>query len=742
MNLNSTLARRLPRTIILPALGVALLVAAVAAFRASGALERSAMDLLDATRESRQDQLVRLFDSLEREMRLGARNPLVPYALQRLGGEFQRMPDAGTRLGGLYVERNPHPLGERLKLDDAGDGSAYSALHRGMHPTLRDLCLLGGYYDLFLIDPAGNVVFTVYKESDFATNLQHGPWKDSGLARVYRDVLRNPVGDSIRFANYEPYAPSSGVPAAFLATAVHDPDTKALLGILAIQLPSDMIAAILQDTTGLGNTGETFLVGADHLWHSDSRFTKENDILVRPGRSESVDLALAGGQGVQRTRSGDGRKVICSYGPMDFHGSRWAVLAEQEWSEVARPVHFLMLQILLILALAGALVAWLGARLARGVTDPVRSLTEAMATMAQGRLDLTVPGHGRPDELGDMARAVEVLRSHGLEVRRLEAEQRARDAREAEESARRRRAEEEREEKERSETRRREEAERVRQAAERGERRRMEQEAVRRERIQLAESFQARVGKVVEAVHASAQDLESTAQSMAALSEETSAQATSVAAAADISSGNLGSVAAAAEEMTRSIEEINRQIRSSQEIAGQAIAQSQVVDRNVETLTRSVDRIGEVVGMIRSVANQTNLLSLNASIEAARATEDIQRQIEAIQEDTREAAASIHEISSVVQRNGEIVTRIATAMDEQGHTTRDIARNVEEASSGTRTVSGNVQSLNAASEETSAASNEVLGSAQELGRQAGLLDQELRGFLARIRQDQVEAAER
>ncbi|MFA7330060.1 MAG: methyl-accepting chemotaxis protein [Candidatus Delongbacteria bacterium] len=387
---------------------------------------------------------------------------------------------------------------------------------------------------------------------------------------------------------------------------------------------------------------------------------------------------------------------------------------ENELGRSATRTTGILLTLFLVIAVGGiAVVLVVGRRMGNGVSDPVVGLTSVMTTLAGGNYNLDVPFQERDDELGEMAQAVEVFKKNGLEVKRMEEAQKAREIQEAEER--------------------------------------------KRIRLKLADDFESSVGQVVQAVSAAAEELQVTAQGMSALSEETSAQASSVAAAAEQSSVNLGAVAAATEELSGSIGEINRQVKLSHEIAEKAVQQSTQADQNVEKLTVSVTRIGEVVDLIKSVADQTNLLALNATIEAARAgeagkgfavvadevktlagqttraTEDIRTQIQAIQHDTQLAAQGIHEISAVIRENGEIVTSIAGAMEEQGATTHEIARNVEQAATGTREVSSNVQNLNAASEETGTASGQVLSAAQELSRNAGRLATEMQAFLSKVR---------
>jgi methyl-accepting chemotaxis protein len=713
---NMTIAKRLPLAIIVPASAAALLVGVVAYFSASSALEDAADNLLLSAHTARGKALGTLFETMKREVQLSAGRAKTIENMANLNAGWAAWgADAPTRAQSLYVSGNPNPEGEREKLDNAGDGSAYSAAHPKANAMMRDIVKRNGYYDLFLINPAGDVLYSVEKEADFATNVVAGSGAATGLGRVVQAVLANPAKDFVVFSTYEAYAPSGGAPAAFLGSPVLDA-AGGLLGVLAIQVPSNQIAAVLNDSAGMGESGESYLVGSDGFMHSDSRFTPagQTAILKQKVDSPSSRQGLAGSTGILHTTDYRGARVVSVYGPLEYLGTKWALLVEIDRSEVAAPVRRLALVMgLLVLAVAAVLVV-AGRRIAGGITTPILGLTGTMTTLADGKLEIDIPGTERSDELGEMARAVEVFKSNGLEVRRLEAAQKEREAREAEER--------------------------------------------KRLRLQLADEFEANVGQVVQAVSAAAEELQVTAQGMSALSEETSAQAGSVAAAAEQSSVNLGAVAAATEEMSGSIGEINRQVKLSSEIAEQAVSSSRTADENVERLTQSVARIGEVAELIKSVADQTNLLALNATIEAARAgeagkgfavvadevktlagqttraTEDIRQQILAIQHDTQEAARSIKAIGSVIMQNDEIVTSIAGAMEEQGATTHEIARNVEQAATGTREVSCNVQNLNAAAEETGSASGQVLSAARDLSQNAGLLAQAVQNFLRKVRE--------
>ena len=186
---------------------------------------------------------------------------------------------AARILQNLYIAANPHPVGKKQKLVAASDGSAYSKAHGRYHPFFRDIVAKFGYYDMFLINPQGEIVYTVFKETDYATSLQTGPYKDSNLARLVAKVIASKQKDFTRLEDFAPYAPSYGAPASFIAAPIHD--GSRLVGVLAFQLPVDEINRVMTGNQGwrkdgLGESGEAILVGNDQLMRSASRFYLED----------------------------------------------------------------------------------------------------------------------------------------------------------------------------------------------------------------------------------------------------------------------------------------------------------------------------------------------------------------------------------------------------------------------------------------------------------------------------------
>ena len=349
----------------------------------------------------------------------------------------------------------------------------------------------------------------------------------------------------------------------------------------------------------------------------------------------------------------------------------------------------------------------------RSITRPIESLSGAMRTLADGDLTVEVPAKENQDEVGQMAKTVQVFKDNALKIQALEAEQKAVEARgEAEKKA---------------------------------------------AMAQLADGFEREVGSVVAAVSASAADLQGAATQMSATAKETNRQATVLAKASDQASSNVQTVAAAAEQLSSSIAEISRQVAESSAITGRAVEDVKRTGTTVEALAEAAQKIGDVVKLISDIASQTNLLALNATIEAARAgdagkgfavvasevknlasqtaraTEDIGSQIASIQTATGESVSAMRNIADTIAKMNEIASGIAAAVEEQGAATAEIARNVQQAAAGTGEVSSNIAGLTDAAAKTGDAASKLQDSASALGKQATTMRGSVANFLSNVR---------
>jgi len=284
--------------------------------------------------ELRRGAVQRYFSTVQAELRFWSSSQEIIAIQSDLLDVWQREGEAASaRLH--YVDHNPHPAGEYRALDDAGDGSRYSELHRGLHEAARLFVTERGYYNFFLISPGGDIMYSVEKDDDFATSLVDGPYADTWLGRVFRRAREGHELGVVALSDMQSYAPSHGAPAMFIATALRAADGR-FLGVLAFELPTDELLHIMNYAKGMGDSGETYLVGPDLLMRSDSRFSETSTVLQQSVATASVERALAGEQGVDVVEGYRGESVMSAYLPLPVGGRSWALMAEMDTQEIAR----------------------------------------------------------------------------------------------------------------------------------------------------------------------------------------------------------------------------------------------------------------------------------------------------------------------------------------------------------------------------------------------------------------------
>ncbi|MEE4284330.1 MAG: methyl-accepting chemotaxis protein, partial [Pseudomonadales bacterium] len=598
------ISQKLPTLLVGFSVSACIITAIAAYLIAAAELTTSAHTKLSALGEARKSTLSGYLRSVEEDLSVIADSEMARSALAEFSPGFNDFGNrATTTLQNLYITNNTHPLGEKHKLNLARDGSIYSQAHGRYHPWFRKLLETRGYYDIFLINTKGDVVYSVFKENDYATNLDNGQWKDSDLGHVYRKVNSNPRAGYIAFTDFSPYAPSNDAPASFIATPVMG-SGRQQMGTLVFQMPIARINEVMQAAEGMGESGETYLVGSDFLMRSDSRFSEESTILKTKVESETVKAAIAGESGVQQTMDYRGISVESAFTPLKFQGVTWALIAEVDTDEALAGVATLRNIAALIGCIVAVLVGLAGVFVSRRlITQPIGLMVNAMAQLAGGDKSTTIPCTEQDDELGDMANAVEVFKQSMIK-----AEQLAQD----EEKSRNERNEQERQlaaERERLATDKANEQEQQRKEAEN-----------RSERMNtLTSEFDRLSGEVLGAVSSAAQQLDQTARSMSTLADENAHQATVVASASEETSINVQMIATASDQMANVITEIAQQISHSAQIANKAVTEAEFTSSTINSLAEAAQKVGAVVDLIKDIADQTNLLALNATIEAARA---------------------------------------------------------------------------------------------------------------------------
>jgi methyl-accepting chemotaxis protein len=465
--------------------GTALTLAATELGRRS--LQARANEQLVALRTVKGDEIAGYFGSLGKIVSTMAGAPEVVQGLQRLSGSFAAVAPAlgttaderraavaryfgedfvqeyGRRNAGasvdmagivsglsddtialqyLYIASNAAPLGSKNDLDAASaDPTSYSQSHAALHPFMRRAIGQFGFYDFFLVTNNGDVVYTFFKEADFSTNLMTGPYAKTKLGEAFRAAREATDPNALYLSDFAPYLPSYQDQAAFISIPMLSGNEK--IGALIAQIPIDQINRIMTlggrwRESGLGESGETYLVGPDNLARSVSRFAQEDlssfaTVLTGVGVAKNVvdqvvakktniglvafdtrgtREALGGQAGVGTYPDYRQIPVLGAYAPIDILGLRWAILAEIDESEAFAPVKQLRNTILLIGAgtlLILGLVGWLiSRRLSNSINRPLGEFQGVVQKIAGGDGSARVRS-AAPDEIGDLARAFDNL---------------------------------------------------------------------------------------------------------------------------------------------------------------------------------------------------------------------------------------------------------------------------------------------------------------------------------------------
>jgi len=328
------MVKRLLAILVLLAIGVGVgfgTTILVEKYQNEKALE-GAFDRLSLFHNLRQAALEDYLGSMASDVRAASENARVVEAMEKIDFAWRSYgPDARDVLTRLYVGDSPTPPGQRHRLQDAGDGSYYSQYHSAFHLWARQFLKHFGYHDAFLINPRGDIVYSVIKESDFATNLKTGPYRTSPLAEVFRRAIRNPSA-AVDFSDFAHYEPSGRKPAAFAGHAIFKDGN--VIGVFAVQIPAEPLNELMHFTAGMGATGETYLVGPDGLMRSQSRFISEPTLLATKVDNASVRKGAEGKRGAHVVEDYRGIPALSVYAPVNFGGQPWIVLAEIDRDEV------------------------------------------------------------------------------------------------------------------------------------------------------------------------------------------------------------------------------------------------------------------------------------------------------------------------------------------------------------------------------------------------------------------------
>ena len=441
-----SLSQKITGNALLVGAGVIAVMQWYSVTQASKALLVQEARALEAVRTSRAHYIQTYFDIIEEQMRSFARNNVTIEAMAELTRTFHLaaeqenaelesvnaslkffyeeqyrprttrlyptwkghehyLPESPSArvLQSKYISENVYRIGEKRNLDAAFGRAEYHRTHKRFHPFAREFIESFGYYDIFLFDVDGNLVYSVIKESDFASNFLRGAFRDTNLAEAFRRASESADMDTVTIVDFARYEPTYGATVMFIATPIFSYGRR--LGVAAIQLPIDRVNRIMGESSGLGKTGETFLVGPDFLMRSQSHFDAHPSPLNTRVPTKAVEKAFAGESGTIVETGYRGREVLASFAPINFSGVDWVMVAEIDMDEIIAPATRLRNQIIVvgIGLVVLLLLAWqLLAR--RWLINPVNALVGATERVRQGDYSKRVK-IGSSDEIGQLGDA-------------------------------------------------------------------------------------------------------------------------------------------------------------------------------------------------------------------------------------------------------------------------------------------------------------------------------------------------
>ena len=712
----SRLSSRLPAMTIGLALLSATAMGGFSWYSAKAGLIDAANERLQLAAAARRDGIELVADRMQADFLATAAHPQIisnfPDLIETLDPAKQ---DTAAVIAAFQA---PQTVEARVALDGGGMTSMYGRRHAKVQEVARKLVAQAGYADLLFLDDNGRVVYTTTKGGDFAKSVADDGLKDTALARL---VTRLKAADpsAVLFEDFSAY-PVDGVPAAFIGRAMTKRENVAMgtaqaadrIGFIAMRVTPTLFDQALAKRTGLGETGQVLAAGADGRLRSNpplSASVKAGDGVAPLGME--ADRVKAGGSFT--FPAADGAHMAAA-SPLTVLGAPWTVVAEQSQAEAIDAVRALSRTLVLIGLCVLAGTAVLGLLLARSIVSPLSALTRALKALAAREALADVPGSQRRDEIGDIARAVVIIRDMSLEdaAQQLQTTEAAR----------------------------------------------MREEQARRAMLQdLANGFEQSVGGIVEGLTRGVAALQEASGTMRSAVAGTSERSTSVAGAAHQTAGNVNAVAAAAEELGATVQEIGRQVEQAAGMSANAVGEAKRAEATMADLAAAATRIGDVVGMVSTIAGQTNLLALNATIEAARAgeagrgfavvasevkelaaqtsraTEEIGRQVASIQAVTGGVSEAIQGIAVQIEAMDHVSASISAAVEEQGVTTQEIVRSMGQASAGTSGMTADIAEVARVAGDAGRAATSVAQASDDLAARSEQLRAEVAQFLQNVR---------
>ncbi|MFT4542376.1 MAG: methyl-accepting chemotaxis protein [Planctomycetota bacterium] len=588
---------------------------------------------------------------------------------------FNQLDDDSIALQHAFIRANNFPLGSKDGLDTPEDRTDYSTLHETIHPPIRSYLQKFGYYDIFLCDPdSGDIVYSVFKELDYTSSLHKGPYSDSNFGEAFRQANELTSSDDFVFVDFEQYSPSYEAPASFIASPIFDGDQK--LGVAIFQMPLDTISAVMSLQSGLGVTGDSYMVGPDFLMRSDSHQDPENHGVVssfknpQAGtcRTEASIAANTGAKGIGLIENYAGESVIAAWMPVDILGVQWAMIAEIQESEAfasratiqefaqAKIAELVLWVASLVLAVT-ALMIFVGIGVASMIAKPIVKSADALELVGRGDLTPRLIIESK-DEIGVMGGWLNTALDN--------------------------------------------------------------------------------LSAMMRNVRAGAQELDLSSDEISNSSNQLSMSASQSAASLQEIAASLEEVSAMASQNAEKSTDANGLSAEAARSAAKGVSEMKDMTEAMQAIRNSSSEISKIIKVIDEIAFQTNLLALNAAVEAARAgeagagfavvAEEVRSLAMRSAEAAQDTATKIEAATKRAEHGGGIALRVTEALAEIVDSTEGVHTILEDIASASRQqtiginqVSEGVRSVDEVTQLTARSAEELATTSQDSARQSASL---------------------